>query len=116
MRAARAQHRGALYLQRRRRQLPLCRHFPAHKGSNIRRHGIPGVFPCLAHIPGQLAPDFDGQVVFAADVGQLPLDNRVQFLNTQHFLQALQEGNRQFLREGEGCGHLQGPGSLLPLR
>ena len=62
----------------------------------------------LIHIfAGQLAADGDIQMMFAAEIGQFPFDDRIQFLDDQHFIQAVQKFQRQFFRKRMRRGHLQ---------
>ena len=56
------------------------------------------------------------QPVLAADKDELPLNVRVQFLDTKHLIQPGKEFDGLFLREGEWGGNFQGtePAQLFP--
>ena len=46
-------------------------------------------------------------MMLSAEICQLPFDDGVQLLNTEHLIQTFQKLKSQILREGEGGGHLQ---------
>ncbi len=74
---------------------------------NIFPYAVRGIFTRIFHLMGELALYSYRKLVFPGNVHQLTLDDRVQLLDTEDFIQPSEESHRQFLWEREGGGHLQ---------
>ena len=81
----------------------------AHKSSNISQNAISGIFTRIFHMIGQLAQNLYWQMVFASNIYQFPLNNRIQFLYTENLLQACQKLHSQLLWEWMRGRYLQFP-------
>ena len=89
--------------------LSLLWQLTAHKGSNISQNAVSGIFTGIFHMMGQLAQNLYWQMVFACNIYQFPLNNRIQLLYTENLLQACQELHSQLLWKWMRGRYLQFP-------
>ena len=110
MRTARTEH-GRPHGKRRKFQsfLPAGGKAQERCGSSL--DAVYGIFSGSLHVARELAPDLYIQVMLAAEIDQLPLDDGVQFFQTEDFVQTVQKLQRQFFRERERRTHLQQAGA-----
>lgn len=105
MRTARAEHRltyGQTGQFRRRR-----RGRDAKIPMQARADVVHAVLARRGCVPGQFAPDADRKMVFPGQLQQSAFYDRVEFFEHKHFVQALEKGEREFVREGKGRRDLE---------
>ena len=70
-------------------------------------NAVPGVFTGQRDMTGLFSENPDRQAVLSADIDERPFNDGIQFLDTEHFIQAGEEFKGFLFREGERRRDLQ---------